>query len=39
VAEDEDEFIERIPYGETRLYIKLVLRNHRIYQKIYNSPR
>ena len=39
MAEDEDEFIERIPYGETRLYVKLVLRNHRIYQKIYNSHR
>ena len=34
-AEDEDEFIERIPYRETRLYVKLVLRNHRIYRKIY----
>lgn len=38
-AEDEEEFIERIPYGETRLYVKLVLRNHRIYKKIYNSHR
>ncbi|MBI2987456.1 MAG: transglycosylase SLT domain-containing protein [Deltaproteobacteria bacterium] len=36
-AEDEDEFIERIPYRETRLYVKLVLRNHRIYRKIYDT--
>lgn len=38
-VEDEEEFIERIPYGETRLYVKLVLRNHRIYRKIYDSQR
>lgn len=37
VAEDQDEFIERIPYRETRLYVKLVLRNHRIYRKIYEA--
>jgi soluble lytic murein transglycosylase len=36
-AEDEEEFIERITYGETRLYVKLVLRNHRIYSRIYNQ--
>lgn len=34
-AEDDEEFIERIPYEETRLYVKLVLRNYRIYQKLY----
>jgi soluble lytic murein transglycosylase len=38
-AQDEEEFIERIPYAETRLYVKLVLRNHRIYRRIYNSHR
>jgi soluble lytic murein transglycosylase len=38
-AQDEEEFIERIPYAETRLYVKLVLRNHRIYSRIYNSHR
>jgi soluble lytic murein transglycosylase-like protein len=38
-AEDEDEFIERIPYGETRLYVKLVLRNHQSYRRIYDSGR
>ena len=36
-AEDEEEFIERIPYGETRLYIKLVLRNHLNYKRIYDA--
>ena len=36
-AEDEEEFIERIPYRETRLYVKLVLRNHRIYRRIYEA--
>jgi soluble lytic murein transglycosylase len=36
-AEDEDEFIERIPYAETRQYVKLVLRNHRIYRALYEA--
>ncbi|MGH7831569.1 MAG: transglycosylase SLT domain-containing protein, partial [Candidatus Binatia bacterium] len=38
-TEDEEEFIERIPYGETRLYVKLVLRNHLNYRNIYASER
>ncbi len=38
-AEDEEEFIERIAYGETHLYVKLVLRNHRIYRKIYDNQK
>lgn len=38
-AEDEEEFIERIPYRETRLYVKLVLRNHRLYRKIYSDQK
>lgn len=38
-VEDEEEFIERIPYGETRLYVKLVLRNYRIYRKLYPDPK
>ncbi len=37
LAEDEDEFIEQIPYRETRLYVKLVLRNHRVYRAIYEA--
>lgn len=38
-AEDEEEFIERIPYTETRLYVKLVLRNHRLYRQIYDKQK
>lgn len=38
-VEDEEEFIERITYGETRLYVKLVLRNHRVYKRIYDSQK
>ena len=38
-ASDEEEFIERITYRETRLYVKLVLRNYRIYKELYGSHR
>jgi len=38
-AADEEEFIEKIPYQETRLYVQLVLRNHRIYRKIYEEQK
>ena len=37
VTEDSEEFVERIPYLETRQYVKLVLRNHRIYKTLYNQ--
>ena len=33
--EPEDEFIERIPYAETREYVKKVIRNWALYRKIY----
>jgi soluble lytic murein transglycosylase len=36
---EEDEFIERISYAETRLYVKLVLRNLRIYRKLYGGEK
>ncbi|MGH7827516.1 MAG: tetratricopeptide repeat protein [Candidatus Binatia bacterium] len=36
-TEDSEEFVERIPYFETRQYVKLVLRNHRIYKRIYDQ--
>lgn len=39
IVNDDEEFIERIPYGETRLYLKLVLRNHWNYTRIYNSEK
>lgn len=38
-TDDQEEFIERIPYAETRLYVKLVLRNHLNYQRLYGNPR
>jgi len=34
---DEEEFIERIPYRETRYYVKLVLRNYWIYKELYDG--
>jgi soluble lytic murein transglycosylase len=36
---DVEEFVERIPYLETRQYVKLVLRNHRIYKSLYNRDQ
>ena len=39
VTDDIEEFVERIPYVETRGYVKLVLRNHRIYKRLYESPK
>ena len=35
VTDDIEEFVERIPYVETRGYVKLVLRNHRVYKRLY----
>jgi soluble lytic murein transglycosylase len=32
-----DEFIERIPYRETRNYVKRVLRSHRVYEILYGQ--
>lgn len=34
---DPDEFIESIPYPETRNYVKKVIRNYRIYQTLYSD--
>ena len=36
---DIEEFVERIPYIETRGYVKLVMRNHRIYKKLYDFQK
>jgi soluble lytic murein transglycosylase len=33
----QDEFIERIPFQETRLYVKLVLRNLLNYERLYKA--
>ena len=38
-ADDIEEFVERIPYVETRGYVKLVLRNHRIYKRLYEPQK
>jgi soluble lytic murein transglycosylase len=38
-TDDPEEFIERIPYAETRLYVKLVLRNQLNYRRIYGNSR
>jgi soluble lytic murein transglycosylase-like protein/TolA-binding protein len=35
---DWDEFIERLPFEETRLYVKSVLRNYGVYQQLYGLP-
>lgn len=32
--QDPDAFVERIPYRETRLYVKLVLKNYTIYKAL-----
>lgn len=39
VTDDIEEFVERIPYVETRGYVKLVLRNHRIYKRLYELKK
>jgi soluble lytic murein transglycosylase len=39
VTDDIEEFVERIPYMETRGYVKLVMRNHRIYKKLYDASK
>lgn len=38
-TDDEEEFVERITYAETLGYVKLVLRNHRMYQRLYGSAK
>lgn len=39
VTDDPEEFVERIPYLETRGYVKLVMRNHRIYKRLYDQAK
>jgi soluble lytic murein transglycosylase len=38
-TDDIEEFVELIPYVETRGYVKLVLRNHRIYRRLYDLKK
>lgn len=37
-TDDWDEFIEQLPFAETRGYVKNVLRNYRMYQRLYTQP-
>ena len=39
MTDDAEEFVERIPYLETRGYVKLVMRNHRIYKSLYDQQK
>ena len=39
ITDDIEEFVERIPYLETRAYVKLVIRNHRIYKRLYGHEK
>ncbi len=39
ITDDVEEFVERIPYVETRGYVKLVMRNHRIYKRLYEPQK
>ncbi len=39
LTDDAEEFVERIPYLETRGYVKLVMRNHRIYKSLYDKQK
>ena len=39
VTDDIEEFVERIPYVETRGYVKLVLRNQQIYKRLYDTQK
>ncbi len=38
-AEDADQFIEQIPFQETRGYVRSVLRNRELYRALYQSER
>ena len=35
---DPDEFLELIPYRETRAYVRAVLRNRALYAALYPAP-
>jgi soluble lytic murein transglycosylase len=37
-ADDPDQFIELIPYPETRAYVRSVLRNRELYRALYATP-
>ena len=35
---DMDEFVESIPFTETREYVQAILRNTTVYQRLYGTP-
>jgi soluble lytic murein transglycosylase len=37
-AEDPEVFVERIPFAETRDYVRIVERNRAIYRALYDVP-
>jgi len=37
-ADDPDQFLESIPYQETRGYVRSVLRNRELYRALYVVP-
>jgi soluble lytic murein transglycosylase len=37
-SSDPDEFVELIPYQETRGYVRSVLRNRELYRALYTTP-
>jgi len=37
IEKDPDRFVETIPYAETRLYVKIVLKNREEYRRIYGE--
>jgi soluble lytic murein transglycosylase len=39
LTDDIEEFVERIPYVETRGYVKLVMRNQQIYKRLYEIQK
>jgi len=38
-ADDPDQFVELIPYQETRGYVRTVMRNWELYRALYAAPR
>jgi soluble lytic murein transglycosylase len=35
---DIDEFVESIPFTETREYVQAIMRNANVYRKLYGAP-
>jgi soluble lytic murein transglycosylase len=35
---DIDEFVESIPFTETRDYVQAIVRNAEVYKKVYGTP-